>query len=123
MLGVMMPRRPGLSHLNFVGAGPVPMRQVMRQQHVMSLNELIDAAREQGVKMIACTMTMDLMGLRRDELIDGVVLVLAVAGRAGERGQRVIGQRRERDAVDVGEDAAVFRNAMHSFVKNLTRSL
>lgn len=59
MFGVMMPRRPGLSHLNFGGAGPALMRQVMRQQHVMSLNELIDAAREQGVRMIACPMTMD----------------------------------------------------------------
>lgn len=73
--GAMMPRgtrRLQLSHLNFGGAGPALMKRVMREQHVMSLDELIAAAREQGVKMIACSMSMELMGLKHDDLIDGV---------------------------------------------------
>lgn len=71
----MMPRGPGrlaLSHMNFAGAGPKLMQRMMRQQHVMSLEELIASAREQGIKMVACTMSMDIMGLRAEELIDGL---------------------------------------------------
>ena len=73
--GMMMPRGPGklgLSQLNFAGAGPRLMKRVMRQQNVSSLEELIDMAREQGVKMVACTMSMDVMGLKPEELIDGL---------------------------------------------------
>jgi len=71
----MMPRGPGrlaLSHMNFAGAGPTMMKRVMRQQKVMPLEDLIASAREQGVKMVACTMSMDVMGLRAEELIDGL---------------------------------------------------
>jgi peroxiredoxin family protein len=71
----MMPRGPGrlrLSHMNFAGAGPKLMKRMMRRQNVMSLEELIASAREQGVKMIACSMSMDIMGLRPEELIDGL---------------------------------------------------
>jgi peroxiredoxin family protein len=48
------------------------MRRVMRQQNVNSLEELIQTAREQGVKMIACTMSMDVLGFKEDELVDGL---------------------------------------------------
>jgi peroxiredoxin family protein len=71
----MMPRGPGrlaLSHMNFAGAGPKLMQRMMRQQNVMPLEELIASAREQGVKMVACSMSMDIMGLRAEELIDGL---------------------------------------------------
>ena len=71
----MMPRGPGrlgISHMNFAGAGPKMMKRVMRQQKVMPLEDLIASAREQGVKMVACTMSMDVMGLRAEELIDGL---------------------------------------------------
>ena len=71
----MMPRGPGhlrLSHMNFVGAGPKLMQSMMRKEKVMSLEELIASAREQGIKMIACSMSMDIMGLRPEELIDGL---------------------------------------------------
>lgn len=71
----MMPRGPGhlaLSHMNFAGAGPKLMRIAMRQQKVMPLEDLIASAREQGVKMVACTMSMDVMGLQREELIEGL---------------------------------------------------
>ncbi len=71
----MMPRGPerlSLSQMNFAGAGPKLMKRVMRQANVMPLQELITEAREQGVKMVACTMSMDVMGLLKEELIDGL---------------------------------------------------
>lgn len=72
---MMMPRGPGrlkLSQMNFAGAGPKLMQRMMREQKVMSLEDLIASAREQGVKMIACAMSMDIMGLKAEELIDGL---------------------------------------------------
>jgi peroxiredoxin family protein len=75
MFGLMMPRGPGklsLSHMNFGGVGPTLMKKVMRQQNVSSLEDLIATAREQGVRMVACTMSMDVMGLKREELVDGL---------------------------------------------------
>ncbi len=75
MFGAMMPRgtaRLRLSQMNFLGLGPRLMRRVMRQQNVMSLEELMASAREQGVKMIACKMSMDVLGLSEDELVDGL---------------------------------------------------
>jgi peroxiredoxin family protein len=73
--GWMMPRGPehlALSHMNFAGVGPKLMKKAMRDQNVMSLPELIDSAREQGVKFIACTMSMDVMGLTKEDLIDDI---------------------------------------------------
>jgi len=72
---LMMPRGPErlrLSHMNFAGAGPKLMQRMMRQEKVMPLDDLIASAREQGVKMIACAMSMDIMGLKPEELIDGL---------------------------------------------------
>jgi peroxiredoxin family protein len=73
VFSVMMPRGPGrlaTSHMNFAGAGPKLMKRMMREQKVMSLDELIASAREQGVKMVVCQMSMDIMGLKAEELID-----------------------------------------------------
>ncbi len=75
MFGRMMPRgagRLGLSKMNFGGMGAMMMKMVMKQQNVSSMEELIATAKEQGIKMIACTMSMDVMGLKREELIDGL---------------------------------------------------
>ncbi len=75
MFGGMMPKGPaklGISKMNFGGMGAKMMRRVMRQQNVNSLEELIQTAREQGVKMIACTMSMDVLGFKEDELVDGL---------------------------------------------------
>ncbi|MDA8345413.1 MAG: DsrE/DsrF/DrsH-like family protein [Thermaerobacter sp.] len=75
MFGGMMPRGPeklGLSKMNFGGMGPKMMRKVMRQEGVTSLEELIQTAKDQGIKMIACTMSMDVLGFKEDELIDGL---------------------------------------------------
>lgn len=86
MFSAMMPRgsqRLGISKMNFGGLGARMMRLVMRQQHVMSLEELMASAREQGVKLIACRMSMDVLGLAEDELIDGLEYV-GVATYLGE---------------------------------------
>lgn len=75
MFGAMMPRgarRLGLSKMNFGGMGAKMMKMVMKQQNVSSIEEMIATAKEQGIKMIACTMSMDVMGLRQEELIDGL---------------------------------------------------
>ncbi len=78
MFATMMPRGPGKLHLstmNFGGMGPNLMKRVMHQQNVQSLEDLIATAREQGIKMEACTMSMDVMGLKQEELIEGLEFV------------------------------------------------
>ncbi len=89
MFGRMMargPERQALSKMNFAGVGQRLMKRVMRDENVMSLTELIDSAREQGVKIIACTMSMDVMGIRKEELIDDIEYagVAAYLGEADE---------------------------------------
>lgn len=69
--------RPGLEHvklgrMNFAGAGPAMMRKLARDNHVASPEELIELAKDLGVKLVPCQMTMDLLGLHRDDLIDGL---------------------------------------------------
>lgn len=71
----MMPRgadKLGLSNMQFGGMGPKMIKQVMKKHNALSLPQLIEMAEEQDVKMIACTMTMDLLGLQQEELLDGI---------------------------------------------------
>lgn len=73
--GWIMPRGPrkmGLSKMNFGGLGPKMIKHVMKKHHALTLPQLIELAQEQGVKLVACTMTMDLLGLQQEELIDGI---------------------------------------------------
>ncbi|MBB3128557.1 peroxiredoxin family protein [Paenibacillus rhizosphaerae] len=73
--GWMMPRGPkklGLSKMNFGGLGPQMIKHVMKKHNALSLPQLIELAQEQGVKLVACTMTMDLLGLQQEELIDEI---------------------------------------------------
>ncbi len=75
MFGFMMPTGPDqlkLSRMNMLGMGSWMMKLVMRRKNVQALPELIASAREQGVRFIACSMSMDVMGIRKDELMDGV---------------------------------------------------
>ncbi|MEW9700908.1 DsrE/DsrF/DrsH-like family protein [Paenibacillus sp. SI8] len=75
MFGKMMPRgaeKLGLSKMNFGGMGPKMIKHVMKKHNALSLPQLIELAQEQGVKLIACTMTMDLLGLQQEELLDGI---------------------------------------------------
>ncbi|MTI49737.1 MAG: pyridine nucleotide-disulfide oxidoreductase [Firmicutes bacterium] len=75
MFGMMMPRgskKLQLSNMNMAGMGPKMIRKVMNDKNVNSLEELIELAKKSGIRMVACTMSMDLMGITKDELIDGV---------------------------------------------------
>ncbi|MDO5033579.1 MAG: FAD-dependent oxidoreductase [Eubacteriales bacterium] len=75
MFSSMLPRgskKLGLSQMNFGGAGAKMIRSVMKQNNVSSLEDLIEQAREAGVKFTACQMSMELMGITKEELIDGV---------------------------------------------------
>ena len=75
MFGWMMPRGPDrltLSKMHMAGMGTLMMKRVMKQKNVYSLPKLIETARESGVRMVACTMSMDVMGITKEELIDGV---------------------------------------------------
>lgn len=62
----------GTSRMNFFGLGAWMLRKMMRDKHVASLEELVATACEMGVKMIACTMSMDATGVGREELVDGL---------------------------------------------------
>lgn len=64
----------GVSKMNFAGAGALMLRKMMKDKDVASVEELFAMAREMGVRMVACTMTMDVMGVREEELIDDVEL-------------------------------------------------
>ncbi len=75
MFGFMMPRgaeRTKLSKMNMAGMGTQMIKSIMKKKNVSSLSELIAKAKAAGVRLVACTMTMDLMGIKREELIDGV---------------------------------------------------
>ncbi|MFC3886262.1 DsrE/DsrF/DrsH-like family protein [Bacillus songklensis] len=71
----MMPRgadKMGLSKMNFAGMGPKMIKQVIQKHNAMTLPQLIEMAQEQDVKLVACTMTMDLLGLQKEELLNGI---------------------------------------------------
>ncbi|MFD1174308.1 DsrE/DsrF/DrsH-like family protein [Oceanobacillus picturae] len=75
MFSKMMPRgvgKMGLSKMNYLGMGPKMIKQVIKKHNAMTLPQLVEMAQEQEVKMIACTMTMDLLGLQQEELLDGI---------------------------------------------------
>lgn len=87
MFGMMMPSHAGelpLSNMNFGGVGQKMMKKVMSDKNVPSLDQMIKSAQEAGVKMVACTMSMDVMGIKEEELIDGIDLggVAAYLGAA-----------------------------------------
>lgn len=73
--GMMMPKgakKLKLSKMHFLGMGTSMMKQVMKGKRVAQLEEMIRTAQENGVNMIACQMSMDLMGIRKEELVDGI---------------------------------------------------
>ncbi|MGL5870274.1 FAD-dependent oxidoreductase [Clostridium chrysemydis] len=75
MFGTMMPRgseKLGLSKMNMAGMGSKMIRGIMKKKNVQSLEELIESAIANGVEIVACTMSMDVMGIKEEELIDGV---------------------------------------------------
>jgi len=75
--GMMMPRgskKLGLSRMNMGGFGAKMVRGVMKNKNIQSLEDLIKAAIDNGVNIVACTMSMDVMGITQEELIEGVNL-------------------------------------------------
>ena len=62
----------GTSKMNFGGIGPKLFKHMMKNNNVEQLESLIKMAQEYGVRIIACQMTVDLMGLKASDLIDGV---------------------------------------------------
>ncbi|HOW59251.1 MAG TPA: FAD-dependent oxidoreductase [Candidatus Omnitrophota bacterium] len=75
MFGFMMPRgadKLSLSKMNMGGMGLQMIKGIMKKKNVASLRELIASAQASGVRFVACSMSMDLMGIKKEELIDGV---------------------------------------------------
>jgi peroxiredoxin family protein len=73
MFGWMLPEGPGgttLSKMNFLGAGTAMMKRVMRDKRMPQLAEYMAMSRSLGVKMVACTTSMGMMGIREEELRD-----------------------------------------------------
>ena len=89
MFGAMMPRgakKLKLSQMHMGGAGTKMLHREMGQKNVNTLDELIQSALDSGIKFVACTMSMDIMGIKEEELIDGVDFggVAAYLGAADE---------------------------------------
>ena len=61
-----------LSQLNMAVADLKMMKNIMKQKNVNTLPDFIESARRSGVKLVACSMTMYIMGIKKEELIDGV---------------------------------------------------
>lgn len=77
MFSKMLPsdsRRLRLSKMNMFGAGSKMMRRIMQSKGVDSLEQLRDSAVRNGVEFIACQMSMDVMGVHKDELLDNVTI-------------------------------------------------
>lgn len=75
MFSLMMPRgskKLALSKMNMGGLGSKMIRFIMRRKNVSSLEDLIEQAKANGVELVACNMSMDIMGIKKEELIDGV---------------------------------------------------
>ena len=77
MFGWMLPAdstQLALSKMNMLGIGSKMMRYLMRKKGVDSLETLRQQAIDQGVEFIACQMSMDVMGIKREELLDNVTV-------------------------------------------------
>lgn len=75
VFGWMMPRganQLALSKMNMGGLGAPIIKHVLKKHNALSLPQLIELAQEQGIRLVACTMTMDLLGLQKEELLDGI---------------------------------------------------
>ncbi|NCC15808.1 MAG: CoA-disulfide reductase [Clostridia bacterium] len=75
MFGTMMPRgskKLKLSKMHMGGMGTAMMKKVMKDKNVDSLESLMQHAMNKGIRLVACTMSMDIMGITKEELLDGV---------------------------------------------------
>lgn len=77
MFGMMFPsssKKLGLSQMNMGGIGSKMMRSIMKNKNVDSLESLMQQALDNGVEFIACSMSMDVMGIKKEELIDNITI-------------------------------------------------
>ncbi|MFZ2621989.1 MAG: DsrE/DsrF/DrsH-like family protein, partial [Trichococcus flocculiformis] len=75
MFDIMLPHHAGqlpISKMNMGGMGSKMIQAVMKQKNVDPLPVMIAQAQKMGVKMVACTMSMDIMGIKEEEIIEGV---------------------------------------------------
>ena len=75
LFGMMMPKgvdKLPISNMNFAGIGPILLTDEMKTKHLPQLRGLVKTARQQGIRIVACTMSMDAMGIQESELMDGV---------------------------------------------------
>ncbi|WP_044641545.1 DsrE/DsrF/DrsH-like family protein [Risungbinella massiliensis] len=75
MFAKMLPRGPeklGISKMNFGGLGARMMKYTMKKKNIVTLQELMEMAQELDIKMVACMMSMDVLGIKKEELINGL---------------------------------------------------
>lgn len=75
MFDFMLPKcaeKLSLSKMNMGGLGSLMMKKIMKSKNIFSLQDLIKSAQQNGIKFIACSMSMDVMGIQQEEFIDGV---------------------------------------------------
>ncbi|CAB5118618.1 CoA-disulfide reductase (EC / Disulfide bond regulator [Olavius algarvensis associated proteobacterium Delta 3] len=92
MFGAMLPKgttQTKLSKMNMGGMGTAMMKRLMTQKNVASLEQMMEMAEQLGVRIVICEMSMDLMGFKREEMIDyehlsygGVATFLEEAGNS-----------------------------------------
>ncbi|MGI6048403.1 MAG: DsrE/DsrF/DrsH-like family protein [Petrimonas sp.] len=73
MFGMMLPKSKNnlkLSNMNMAGMGPAMIKSLMKKKNVMSLDEMFQQAAELGIEITVCEMSMDLMGFKKEEIID-----------------------------------------------------
>jgi len=93
MMSVMNPgsaEKAKLSHYHFAGAGPAMFKKLADDHHVAKPEELISLATDLGVRLIPCQMTMDLLGLKREDLIDGLEEPIGAATAIAEMREAAI---------------------------------
>ncbi|MFV0537856.1 MAG: FAD-dependent oxidoreductase [Dysgonomonas sp.] len=77
MFGMMLPansKKLGLSQMNMAGMGSKMMRYIMKSKNIDSLESLMQQAKDNGVEFIACSMSMDVMGIKKEELLDNITI-------------------------------------------------
>jgi peroxiredoxin family protein len=73
MFGIMLPKgrnKLKLSKMNMSGIGAALIKKLMKKQNILSLDEMFEQAEELGIEIIVCEMSMNLMGIKKEELID-----------------------------------------------------
>ena len=90
MFGSMLPTGTAdvkLSKMNMGGMGTAMMKSLMKKKNVASLEQMLELAAELGVRIFVCEMSMDLMGFKREEMIDYPGLSYAGVGKFMEEAQ------------------------------------